>query len=132
ANSGNGEKPAEPRAYLRVWETVLKSFLNACGRGEFDVTPPREPWGSCKVEQKTGAIYATELASDSDERRGVGIDRRLQSRMQFCDYLKGQEERRKGGVDQLWSSVAENAQTVDVDDFNERAKTAWEHIDPGK
>ena len=151
---------------MKGWETVPKSFLNAYGRGKFDVMPPRELRGVCNVAQKTGAIYATELASDSDERRGVGINRWLQSQTQFFEYLKGQKtnveacmkpdiarllfqeidkvlpamktilaphkERRKDGVDQLRSSVVENASTANVDDLNRCAKTVWEFIDPSK
>ncbi|CAK0822856.1 unnamed protein product, partial [Prorocentrum cordatum] len=91
ANSGDdGKKPPVPRTYLKSWETIPKSFLNAYGRGKFDVMPTHELWGLCNVKQKTGAVYATELASEHDERRGVGVNRWLQSQVQFLEYLKGE------------------------------------------
>ncbi|CAK0804555.1 unnamed protein product, partial [Prorocentrum cordatum] len=128
ANSGDdGKKPPVPRTCLKSWETIPKSFLNACGRGKFDVMPARELWGLCNVKQKTGAVYATELASEHDERRRVDVKRWLQSRgervqVEACmktdiarllyeeidkvlpaikKILAPKKEHRKDGIDQL-------------------------------
>ena len=65
--------------------------MNAYGRGKWDEMPSHELWGLCNVAQKTGAIYATELCSDSEERRGVGINRWLQSQIQFAEYCKAEK-----------------------------------------
>ena len=40
---------------------------------------------------KSGAMYSTELASTSEERRGIGINRWLYALVAFCKYQEEEQ-----------------------------------------
>ena len=90
SDKGDGEK----RAYLRVFETPPSQMLNAYGQSSFVKKTDAEVWEGLVEPLPTGAMYGTELASSSVERRGVGLNRAFHALVEYCS-LQTSEEARK-------------------------------------
>ena len=83
----------ELRAYLRVYETLPAQLLNAYGLASFTSMDPEEVWKGFNKPLKTGAMYMTELCSAIPERRGVGINRFLQTLVEYLKYQKTEQKK---------------------------------------
>ena len=65
----------ERRPFLRVYETAPAQMLNAYGVSKVVTMPDSAVWDALVEPLSTGARYGTELASETPERRGVGLNR---------------------------------------------------------
>ena len=80
------------REWLRVYETLPAQLLNAYGAASFTTMDPEEVWKEMNKPLKTGAKYMTELCSADPERRGVGINRFLQTLVEYLKYQKSEQK----------------------------------------
>ena len=69
--------PPDARTWLRVYETLPAQLLNAYGIARHVSMSDEEVWGELVKPLKSGAVWMTEYAAKSAERRGVGINRFL-------------------------------------------------------
>ena len=76
------------REYLKIFETMPPVFLNAYGEAKYVKLSDEEVWKAVCEPQKSGAPYATEMASEDVLRRGVGINRFLYAMKHFMEYQK--------------------------------------------
>ena len=80
-----GEEPGD-REELRVYETMPAQMLNAYGMAGFAQIGHPKVWEDLNKPLKTGAKYMTELCSPVEERRCVGINRMLQTLVEYLKY----------------------------------------------
>ena len=90
SHKADGEK----RAYLRVFETPPAQLLNAYGQSSFVKKTDAEVWEGLVEPLPTGAMYGTELASSSVERRGVGLNRAFHALVEYCALQNSAEARK--------------------------------------
>ena len=90
SDKGDGEM----RAYLRIWETPPSQMLNAYGQSSFVKKTDAEVWEGLAEPLPTGAMYGTELASLSVERRGVGLNRAFHALVEYCALQNSAEARK--------------------------------------
>ena len=62
----------EPRPWLRVFEACLAKMLNAYGMSKVATLPDDIIWDALTQPHSSGAMYGTELASETPERGRVG------------------------------------------------------------
>ena len=89
-DKGDGEK----RAYLRIFETAPSQMLNAYGQSSFVKKTDAEVWEGLVEPLPTGAMYGTELASSSVERRGVGLNRAFHALVEYCSLQLSENTRK--------------------------------------
>ena len=97
SESGGVKKKREQqtdREWLKVFETLPAQMLNAYGQSSFLKKTDAEVWEGLVEPLPTGAMYGTELASSSVERRGVGLNRAFHALVEYCS-LQNSEEARK-------------------------------------
>ena len=82
------KRPAEKRAWLKVYETLPCQMLNAYGPAKFAKLSDETVWAALSEPLKSGGMYMTELCSMEPERRGVGINRMLHAMKLYCEYQK--------------------------------------------
>ena len=90
SHKADGEK----RAYLRVFETPPAQMLNAYGQSSFVKKTDAEVWEGLVEPLPTGAMYGTELASSSVERRGVGLNRAFHALVEYCSLQLSENTRK--------------------------------------
>ena len=78
------------REFLRVYETMPAQMLNAYGMAAFATMTQEKVWEDLNKPLKTGAKYMTELCSKAEERRCVGINRMLQTLVEYLKYQKSE------------------------------------------
>ena len=76
------------REELRVYETMPPQMLNAYGMAAFTQMDRQKVWEDLNKPLKTGAKYMTELCSNKEERRCVGLNRMLQPLVEYLKYQK--------------------------------------------
>ena len=87
------EEEGQMRPWLKIYETGPPQFLNAYGQAQFCKLKEEEIWQALIQPQKSGAMYVTEYASESAERRGIAANRWIQSVLNYCKYQ--QEDKQK-------------------------------------
>ena len=90
SDKADGEK----RANLRMFETAPSQMLNAYGQSSFVKKTDAEVWEGLVEPLPTGAMYGTELASSSVERRGVGLNRAFHALVEYCSLQKTDQARK--------------------------------------
>ena len=90
SHKADGEK----RSNLRIFETAPAQMLNAYGQSSFVKKTDAEVWEGLVEPLPTGAMYGTELASSSVERRGVGLNRAFHALVEYCALQNSAEARK--------------------------------------
>ena len=83
-----GDK-GEPRSFLRVYETMPCTWLNAYGQAQFNQMTDKAVWGNMGKKLKSGALWNSEYCADDKERHGTAFNRFLQT---LLAWMKYQEE----------------------------------------
>ena len=65
----------EQRKWLKVFETLPVTLLNAYGEARYVKMTDEAVWADMVKDQRSGAMFMTELASEDAERRGIGFNR---------------------------------------------------------
>ena len=79
---------AEPRMWLKIWETLPPQLLNAYGPAKYNRMSDEDVWSHMSEPLNSGAMYMSEMCSKDAERRGTGINRWLHAVLTFCKYQK--------------------------------------------
>ena len=82
------KRKAENREFLYVYETAPMALVCAYGEGNWNRLSDAIFWKYISMPTKTGALWGTEYASKSAERRGIAANRWLQVQVAFCKYQK--------------------------------------------
>lgn len=85
-DQGMAEEEGPPRNYLKMWETAPAQWLQGGGMSLYSVLQNEELWKRAAAPLKY-AIFGTELADTSEDRRGVGINRALLALSTYVEYM---------------------------------------------
>ena len=90
SDKGDGEK----RSYLRVFETAPSQLLNAYGVSKVVTMSDAAVWDALVEPLSSGAMYGTELASETPKRRGVGLNRAVHALVEYCSLQLSENTRK--------------------------------------
>ena len=88
-----GDK-GESRPWLRVYETAPAQLLNAYGVSKVVTMSDASVWDALVEPLSSGAMYGTELASETPERRGVGLNRACHALVEYCSLQLSENTRK--------------------------------------
>jgi len=88
-----GDK-GEPRPYLRVYETMPCTWLNAYGQAQFNQMKDKAVWENMGKKLKSGALWNSEYCAADKERHGTAFNRFLQTLLAWMMY----QEEEKGKI----------------------------------
>ena len=83
------------RSWLKAFETAPSQMLNTYGLARYSIMSDEEVWGNVTRPLKSGAVYMTEYASETAERRGIAINRWLKSLYDYLEYQRTAEQKKK-------------------------------------
>ena len=84
----------ESRPWLRVFETAPSQLLNAYGQSKVVTMSDAAVWDALVEPLSSGAMYGTELASETPERRGVGLNRAFHALVEYCSLQLSENTRK--------------------------------------
>ena len=84
----------ESRPWLRVYETAPAQLLNAHGVSKVVTMSDAAVWDALVEPLSSGAMYGTELASETPERRGVGLNRAFHALVEYCSLQLSENTRK--------------------------------------
>ena len=84
----------ESRPWLRVFETAPSQLLNAYGQSKVVTMSDAAVWDALVEPLSSGAMYGTELASETPERRGVGLNRACHALVEYCSLQLSENTRK--------------------------------------
>jgi len=117
AGKGDGDKhgsaSGQKRKWLMVYETLPSQVLNMYGAAKYIKMKDGDVWKHMSKPLKTGAAYMTELADESDERRGTGLNRWLQIVLGYCKTQKDPEQKKRNDFVLKPEVVTELYQEID-------------------
>ena len=93
ARYDKGDK-GESRPWLRVYETAPAQLLNAYGVSKVVTMSDASVWDALVEPLSSGAMYGTELASETPERRGVGLNRACHALVEYCSLQLSENTRK--------------------------------------
>ena len=83
------------RTWLRAYETLPAQLLNAYGIARHVRMTDEEVWGELVKPLNTGAVWMTEYASKTAERRGVGINRFMMAVLNWLSHQRTDEVKKR-------------------------------------
>ena len=76
----------QKRVWVKAFETPPNQMLNSYGLAKYVTMDDKVVWHAMTQPLKSGALYMTEYASETAERRGVACNRWLKSLLDYLQY----------------------------------------------